>query len=250
MTPNHGTNPSDERRRQQSQPPQTPPQQQPQQVPQQYIQQQPQPQQMGGAQQQGQPVQQQPVQQQQPMQQRQAQPLGGQTQRRSQMQAQPAQQQQPQQRAGTQQVPEQYLTPARINELITEDVVTAAPDTPLQTIVAMMAQEDVGSVIIVKENKPVGIITDRKVAMILQEVPDISDRTAQEFVQDDLTVADPSMSLFDALQLMNEETIRRLPIVDDDGTLRGIATLDDILVMFGSLFQQISDTIEAQSERL
>jgi len=146
--------------------------------------------------------------------------------------------------------PEPVLKPTRVNQIITENVVTAAPDTPIRTVVAKMAESDVGSVIVVEEDQPVGILTDRKVALALESAPDIAQHPAEELLSGELTVADPSMSVFDALGLMNEETIRRLPIVDDDGTLRGIVTLDDILVLFGGGFGQIADTIESQSTRL
>ena len=270
MTPNHGTNPTDERTRQQAQPTQTPPAQQQRQAAQQQPQYsqpkytQPQQQQMGGA-----PQRQQPPQQQTTQAQQQTQPQQQQyTQQQQHLQRQPPlqqtpqtqQQMQPQQGLQTQQPPQQmpqapapsesFLKPSRVNQIITEDVVTAAPDTPLPTVVAMMAENDVGSVIVVEEDKPTGIITDRKVALAIEEMPDIAEKTAQDLIDGDITVADPSMSLFDALALMNENSIRRLPIVDDDGTLRGIVTLDDILVLFGGGFGQIAETIEAQSDRI
>jgi len=142
-----------------------------------------------------------------------------------------------------------FLTPARVNQVITENVVTAERDTPIQTIVAQMAENDVGSVIVVDDERPIGIITDRKVAMALEEMPDIAQHTAEELVHGELVTADPSMSIFDALDVMSAEGIRRLPIVDDDGALRGIVTLDDVLVLLGGVFGRIADTIEAQSPR-
>lgn len=163
---------------------------------------------------------------------------------------QPTQSQQPQKGAARPAASQRYLTRARLNEIISEDVVTAERDTPLRTVVAMMAEHDVGSVIVVEENKPVGILTDRKVALALESMPDIAQQSAEELLDGDLTVADPSMSIFDALQLMNDEAIRRLPIVDDDGTLRGIVTLDDMLVLLGGAFGQVADTVESQLSRL
>jgi len=145
---------------------------------------------------------------------------------------------------------QRYLKPARGTQVITEDVVTAKRDTPIHTIVAQMSENDVGSVIIVENDQPVGIITDRKVATALEETPDIVQHTAEEFIQDELVTANPSMSIFDALQVMSDEGIRRLPIVDDDGALRGIISLDDVLVLLGGAFGQISETIESQVPRL
>jgi len=157
-------------------------------------------------------------------------------------------QQQPQlQRTGAQQP---RLKPIRVNEIITEDVVTAQKDTPIRTVVAQMAENDVGSVVVVEEDRPIGLITDRKVALALEETPDIAQRPADELLHGEVFTADPSMSVFDAIQVMSDEGIRRLPIVDDNGALRGIVTLDDALVLLGGVVSDISETVESQSPRL
>ena len=152
-----------------------------------------------------------------------------------------------------QQVPgprQPLLKPMRVNEVITEDVVTAERDTPLRTVVAQMAEHEVGSVVVVEEDRPIGIITDRKVALALEELPDIAQRTAEELLHGDVFTADPSMSIFDAVQVMSDEGIRRLPIVDDNGALRGIVTLDDALVLLGGVVSEVADTVQSQSPRL
>ncbi|MBX0288400.1 CBS domain-containing protein [Halomicroarcula sp. F28] len=142
------------------------------------------------------------------------------------------------------------LKPIRVNEIITDDVVTAERDTPVRTVVAKMAENDVGSVVVVEDDRPIGIITDRKVALALEETPDIAQRTAEELLHGDVFTADPSMNIFDAIQVMSDEGIRRLPIVDDNGALRGIVTLDDALVLLGGVVSEVSDTVQSQSPRL
>jgi CBS domain-containing protein len=157
----------------------------------------------------------------------------------------------PQRREGAQTGPvQQYLKPARVNQIITEDVVTTQRDTPVHTVVAQMAEHDVGSVVVVEDDRPIGIITDRAVAVALEETPDIAQQKAEVLIDGELVTADPSMTIFDALQVMSDEGIRRLPIVDDDGALRGIITLDDVLVLLGGVFGEIAGTIESQSPRL
>jgi len=129
-------------------------------------------------------------------------------------------------------------------------VVTAVKDTPIQTVAAKMSEENVGSVVVIEDDRPLGVITDRKVALALEEMPDISQRSAEELLHGDVFTADPSMNLFDAVQVMSDEGIRRLPIVDDNGALRGIITLDDTLVLLGNVMSEVSSTIESQSKKL
>lgn len=113
-----------------------------------------------------------------------------------------------------------------------------------------MAEKDVGAVVIVDEGKPVSLLTDRKVALALEEMPDLNDRTAEDLMSGDMVTGSDQMSVFDALQQMSDENIRRLPITDDEEKLVGIVTLDDIIVLLGTELQDVAEIIQAQSPRL
>lgn len=141
------------------------------------------------------------------------------------------------------------LRPVTIEDIVQTDVVTAERDTPIPTVVAEMAEKDVGSVVVVEDNSPIGIITDRTIALALESNPDISDQTAEDIVAENLVTGTMEMSVFDALRRLEEEDIRRLPIVDDDGELQGIVTLDDILVLLGTELENATAIIQSQSPR-
>lgn len=142
------------------------------------------------------------------------------------------------------------LQPVTVEEIIQTDVVTAEQDTPIATVVAKMAEKDVGSVVIVEDDSPVGIITDRSIALALESTPDITEQEAGDHISDDLITGTSDMSVFDVVQWLDEENIRRLPIVDEDGSLEGIVTLDDILVLLGAELEHATSIIQAQSPRL
>jgi CBS domain-containing protein len=149
----------------------------------------------------------------------------------------------------------QRRTPAfqsvAIEEVIQTDVVTVSEDTEVADIVESMADHNVGSVVVVDdEDTPKGLITDRRLALSLAESPDITDRLAREFTQDELVTGPTEMTVYDAINELSQESIRRLPVVDDDGTLVGIVTLDDILVLLSMELETAADIIEAQSPGL
>lgn len=143
-----------------------------------------------------------------------------------------------------------HLQSVSLHDILQEDAVTADPDTPLPTITSQMKSEDVGSVIITEDEEPQGIVTDRKVALSLEEMPDLTDRTGEDLMSDTAVVGEETMSVYEALQQMSDENIRRLPIVDGDGRLVGIVTLDDILVLLGEELQDSTKIIKQQSPRL
>lgn len=144
------------------------------------------------------------------------------------------------------------FSPATVDEVIRTDVVTAQRDTPIATVAGKMAEKNVGDVIVVEDDgqTPVGIITDRKVALALEQTPDIAERKADDLVSGDLVTGTTEMTVFDALERLSQEDIRRLPIVDQDGKLQGIVTLDDILILFGNQLQNAVDIIGTQAERV
>lgn len=139
------------------------------------------------------------------------------------------------------------LEPIRVGDIARTDVVTAEPDTPIATVVAEMAERNVGSVVIVEEDTPVGIVTDRGVALALETTPDVAEREAEYLLTEDLLTGSADMSVLDALHRMADAGVRRLPIVDEEGGLQGIVTIDDVLVMLGQEFADVTRVVEGQS---
>lgn len=143
------------------------------------------------------------------------------------------------------------MQPVEIEQLAQTDVVTVEPEMSIADVISKMAENDVGSVVVVDDGSPIGILTDRTIALALEGEPDITEKQASELIQDDgLVTATTDMTLVEALERLNEENVRRLPIVNEDGQLEGIVTLDDILVLLGSALHEATEIIKAQSPRL
>lgn len=147
-------------------------------------------------------------------------------------------------------VPSPSLESVSIDEIVETDVVTAEPDTPLTELTNMMQQEDVGAVVVVEDEEPTGIVTDRKVALSLDEIQDPEEATAADVATEDIVTGTISLTVFDALNKMNDNSIRRFPIVDEEGNLQGIITLDDLLVLLGTELEKAASIVQSQSPRL
>ena len=146
--------------------------------------------------------------------------------------------------------PERALAPIGVGELLKTEVVTAERDAPVATLVAQMAEKNVGSVVIVEDDSPVGIVTDRRLVLALDSWPDVSTRRADELLTGEFVTGTTDMSVVDVLDRLAESGIRRLPIVDEDGALAGIVTLDDVLVQLSDEFRHAADVVRTQSPRL
>lgn len=136
-----------------------------------------------------------------------------------------------------------------INQIVKTAVVTADRKTTVGEIAATMATESVGSVVVVEEDKPVGLVTDRKIALAVADDPDIAQTTAAEIMTDDLVTVEADTGVFDLVRTMGEEGIRRMPVVDSAGGLAGIVTLDDVLGLLAEEVQYLADVVDRQSPR-
>jgi len=133
---------------------------------------------------------------------------------------------------------------------MTASVVTAEPATPVQEVAALMRERNVGSVVLVRDGEPVGIVTDRDLAIGVLADGRHGDDHASDHASAPVVTGDAAMDVTAAAELMVRHGIRRLPIVGGGtsaagGRLTGIVTLDDIAARTGdaALVAQLASRI-------
>ena len=122
----------------------------------------------------------------------------------------------------------------RIADVMTHSVVTAETASSIAEVAGLMRDRNVGSVVICEHGRPVGVVTDRDLALAV--VADGVDRESAVGPQASrpLVTGDVGMDLEEAAALMVQHRVRRLPLMDGDG-LAGIVTIDDLAVRSGDL---------------
>jgi CBS domain-containing protein len=121
----------------------------------------------------------------------------------------------------------------RIADVMTEQVVTAPRTATIGDVAELMRDRNVGSVVICDEGRPHALITDRDVALAVADGAP-REANADARVHRPLVAGEPEMNVEEAVALMVQHAIRRLPVLDA-GELAGIVTLDDIAVRTGDL---------------
>ena len=92
-----------------------------------------------------------------------------------------------------------------------------------------MRDGDVGLVPVVDGDRLVGTVTDRDIAIrVVAEERDPNTTTVRETASTDLVTIDPEQDLDEALRLMAQHQVRRLPVVEEDGRLVGIVAQADV----------------------
>lgn len=134
-----------------------------------------------------------------------------------------------------------------VDNLARSDVVTASEDASIETLAATMRDEAVGSIVITDGDEPRGIVTDRDlVTELLAEGDDPGGYVASDVMTSDLCTVDQDAGFYRATELMSEHGVRRLPVVDSEGNLRGIITADDLNELLADEHGELAEVVRAQ----
>lgn len=116
-----------------------------------------------------------------------------------------------------------------IRDLMTENPRAIDADKPVAHAAKLMRDENVGLAPIVEGDRLVGTLTDRDIAIrVVAEGRDPEATTAREVASTEVVTVDPDQGLDEALRLMAQHQIRRLPVVEEDGRLVGIVAQADV----------------------
>lgn len=105
----------------------------------------------------------------------------------------------------------------------------ASADMPVSEVAKMMLQDDVGAIPVGKDGKLIGMVTDRDIALrVVAQQRDPAKTTAEEIMTAGIVYCRTSETVEDAIHLMDQKKIRRLPVIDDKKRLVGMLGLGDI----------------------
>jgi CBS domain-containing protein len=125
-----------------------------------------------------------------------------------------------------------------IEDLIQREVQTLEPDATCIDAAKLMREEEIGSVVIEDDGVPLGIVTDRDlVARAMALGLDPEKTPVREVMSEEPIFLEGDRSIENATETMGEYGIRRLIIVDDEGMLEGLLSLDD-------LFQLLAEEVQ------
>ncbi len=134
-----------------------------------------------------------------------------------------------------------------VKSLMTSNISTITPGEPLAKAVETMAHNRCSCVLVVEENHPAGIVTERDVVGLMlqsQSDPDILSKPVGECMSSPIITLNQKESLFEALVVSRAETVRHLPVVDDDDLVVGIVTQSDLANAHFHVIELQSEIIE------
>lgn len=141
-----------------------------------------------------------------------------------------------------------------LKTLCNREVLVAEKDDNILEAAVLMRKYHAGDVIIVEEcngtRYPVGIVTDRDIVIeVIAKGLAIDTVAVGDLMCRDLVLAHEDDDLFDAIQIMRQKGVRRLPVIDNSGALIGIITADDLIELIAEQLQGIAKLIGKEQVR-
>lgn len=117
----------------------------------------------------------------------------------------------------------------KISEAMHHQADWVSADTPISDVAKMMVKDDVGAIPVGKADKLIGMITDRDIALrVVAEGRDPKKTLAEDVMTKGIVYCRTTETVEDAIHLMDQKKIRRLPVIDNNKRLVGMLGLGDV----------------------
>lgn len=132
----------------------------------------------------------------------------------------------------------------RIEDLITRSPVTVPRGAMVSEAADRMAETNVGSVVVLDGALPVGIVTDRDLALHL--AGGARDTTVDDIMTTFPVSVDRSTDVEACIERMDAHGVRRILVLDEDEELLGVVSLDDIVIHLSNVLSRAGSLIRAE----
>ncbi len=141
-----------------------------------------------------------------------------------------------------------------ISEVCNREVVIVRPGETVLEAAQLMRRHHVGDVVVVEERGgrrvPVGIVTDRDIVLeVVAPQLDPAALRVSDIVTSGLVTIKKDAGLFEAIEYMHAKGVRRLPVVDDNGALIGILTLDDLIELLADEMTALARLVKHEQKK-
>jgi len=142
-----------------------------------------------------------------------------------------------------------------VGEICNREVVIAEKALSVVDAAQLMRKHHVGDLVVVEEKDgsrkhPVGIVTDRDIVVeVVAAGVNPESLKVGDIMGPEVATVRESAGLFEALRYMRDKGVRRMPVVDHEGGLVGILTLDDLLSLLAEEMTELAKLVSHERQR-
>ena len=132
----------------------------------------------------------------------------------------------------------------RLEDVVMRIVVTINPETPVKDATNLMEKKSTSSLVVMVDGRIEGILTSRDIIQrVVARGLDPSEVTVGEIATHPVIVLKPETFLSEAIKIMLQRKIKKIPLIDEGGRLVGLASLSDIVEYHSELFSALWERI-------
>lgn len=133
-----------------------------------------------------------------------------------------------------------------ISALCQNNFVTINQDCPISEAATIMAEKNIGCLLVLDNEKPIGVITDRDITTkVVAKKTDLQGVTVKEAMSADLLALPSDMGINKAIEAMRDKGVRRAPVIQN-GKVCGMIKVEDLIIMIASELNELSGLIQRQ----
>ena len=138
-----------------------------------------------------------------------------------------------------------------ISSLCNRTVICVNTGTLISDAAKEMEEKNVGSIVVVDNEKPCGMVTDRDIVIrVINKEKDPKQTYVDDVMSELVLCLEEDMGLYQALEMLKGKSVRRYPVIDKNGDLKGIITLDDIIFLLGKELYDVASIVQSESSTL
>ena len=137
-----------------------------------------------------------------------------------------------------------------LGKICTKPVVTASAQMTVDQAARAMRSKNVGALVVVNAGRPIGMLTDRDVAVevVAKGMDPDTVRVGDVMHKRPITIRE-DLGIFDAARVFAKTGVRRLPVVTKSGVLVGIIAVDDLIMLLGNEMGHVAGALSAGLRR-
>ena len=137
-----------------------------------------------------------------------------------------------------------------LGKICTKPVVTASAQMTVEQAARAMRTRNVGALVVVNAGRPVGMLTDRDIAVevVAKGIEPDTARVGDVMHKKPVIIRE-DLGIFDAVRVFAKTGVRRLPVVTKSGVLVGVIAVDDLIMLLGNELGHLAGALSAGLRR-
>ena len=146
---------------------------------------------------------------------------------------------------------EYFIEIKKVSEVMTKRLFTISEDVTVSQALSDMARESLSCLVVAQDDRPVGILTERDVARLLVDRGDVWQLKVEEVMSSPVQTLSQQTPVHEAAKIMQQEKIRRVVVVDEDGKIVGLTTQSDIVKgLQGKYIETLKEVIKEKEVKI